>query len=301
MAPNTYRCCRWYRAVILAIMVGHLGCGTWVGNPSTDENPDGQTQAVDLSVKGTGLNLGNAQLPVTKRDGSSHGVIVLESALFAVSDISIAAQGATTAAGVFKGPFLVDAIKGTVYPTPSAVTVPVGTYQDMRLAFHNVVAGEVVLPAEVVIPEAMYGNSVYLKGVWQLADGSSRNLVVALTLDDPILLRNSGSGFVIDSNQHALVVAMRMDHWFAFDRAQTEDGEEALDLGAYEGSGDVVLDSQTTGAGLTIRHHIEELIEHAADHGIDTNGDGILSQDEDEFDDDDDDDDDADGTKSPLR
>lgn len=260
------------------VVEGTTGCGTWVPNPTG--NSGGKTQnTVQLNFVSQSQMLQATTIPIVDVNGDSNGSLVLSSLSVSVKSIKINGSDGTVGAE-FAGPFQVDLLNGTSDPEPTGQTIAAGSYSHVSLSFNAISEDDFS-----DLDDDLIGHSVAMDGVWTSASGDSRNVSLRISIDDEITLPNSGTGFDIVNLEESLIVAFSPGAWLSFN--QGDDNEQSVDFSSLAAEGDIVLDETSEGTNLLVREVIEELIETSMDHGIDSDGDGSLSEDEDEFDDDD--------------
>lgn len=229
-------------------------------------------------------------IPVTDSNGASAGTLDLTDAWVVVKEIEFEHEDDDETADQddskleFIGPYAVDLLTGTTYPALPQVSIDIGLYTDIEMDIEKLapedVAGMTGLDSAVATKLQDY--SLYLEGTYN--DGVN-TIDFSLYYDqtDEFEFSPTGDttqGFTIDDEGiNDIIVAFRMNEWFRFDNADTNNGLSVEFGDAVSGTNPIVLDGDTNSDVMDV---IEDNIEDSAEYGEDDDDDGSLSEDEDD-------------------
>lgn len=181
----------------------------------------------------------------------------------------------------FEGPYVVDLITNTSTPSFSTISLPAGDYSEIQLKLHKIDGSEDDDEGAQAVDSSdpLFDNSVVLRGTYTPTSGSVQNFTFIYDLDEEFELSGSSNsvGFSLaDGVDNSVLVAFRMAKWLDFT------GQSA-DLSSL--SGDILLDSTSSGGASSIREIVRDNVKASADYGKDEDGDGQLGAGEDDDDD----------------
>ncbi len=105
-----------------------------------------------------------------------------------------------------KGPFIVDLINGTSSPEIAPMTVPAGSYSEIKLRLDHGNLGDT---------SALNGSTLIAKGTLTRPDGTSRPFSLDLRLHEDLKIK-SKAGITLDgSGIHTILVAINAGDWLA--------------------------------------------------------------------------------------
>jgi hypothetical protein len=220
-------------------------------------------------------------ISVKNSAGVTTGEMVLTKALIAVKEIEIEMEGQDDEESEYTGTFLVDLLSNTVTPDFPVISLPGGKYDEIEMEIDKLDGTETDADGNplVVATDDMFGRSLYLEGTYTPNGGTTQDFSLAFNTEEEIKLKDSDSvnSFAITGFTE-LLIAFRMDNWFDFSNRETNPDAVDLPTGIA-----ISLDSATaTGESQKMIEVIQENIEDSADFGEDSDGDGVLEEDEDD-------------------
>ncbi|WP_196157196.1 hypothetical protein [Reinekea sp. G2M2-21] len=232
-------------------------------------------------------------VPVTDSNGLSAGTIDLTDAWVVVKEIEFEHEDDEETADSdqskleFIGPYAVDLLTGTTYPALPQISIDTGLYTDIEIDIEKLSASDVagMTGLDSAIATKLENYSIYLDGTYN--DGvNTIDFTLMYDQTDEFEFSPAGvssNGFNIDDEGiNDILVAFRLNEWFRFDNAETNNGLSVDFSDAVSGTDPIVLDANTNSDVMDV---IEDNIEDSAEYGEDDNDDGVLSDDEDDNDD----------------
>ncbi|MFH2115750.1 MAG: hypothetical protein ABIJ86_14720 [Spirochaetota bacterium] len=252
----------------------------------------GSTPGTNLIVNGTvpgalsaravanratgGDSTASVDIPVEYPSGTAVGIINLTIAKVVVKEIQFEQDGLADDAGEFEfnGPFIADLVANTLDPQPATTDLPSGTYTQVEFKIDKVEGDEEDETGTtlVVDTDPLFGHSILLEGSYTPTGGVAVPFTYTFDIDAEFQLKGVGDtavGFDITAGGvNDVIIAFRLNKWFT----GRDPAAFAADPAAFS-------------------EDLKENIKQSADYGKDSDGDGILSSDEDDDPDSEDDED----------
>lgn len=192
----------------------------------------------------------------------------------------------------FVGPFVLDLLTGTTYPSLPSMEIDTGKYTDIFIGIDMLEEDELEgmpgLPQNMT--EKLQTYSLYLEGQYTSLDGVSYvGIPVSVSFDLEGEFELTGTdftnGFTIDeTGVNDIIIAFNMLEWFRFDNSLNNEDSLSFvsEIEDYGNGNSIVLTSYSDSEIMEV---IEANIEDSAEYGEDFDDDGELDEDEDDDDD----------------
>lgn len=207
------------------------------------------------------------------------GRVTLSSVRVALKEVEfeLDSDAASTAGDVeefeFKGPFVVDALAGTVAPALPQATLPAGVYEEIEISADKLEDAEATAIG-LAADDALRGKSILVAGAFEPSVGTPVPFSIVCAADEDFDLKPLGEAVkpisVDEAGTNAVLISFRMAEWF-----------DGVDFGTAlrEADGSILV---AAGNNIAIYDDFMRNLEKSMDYGEDADGDGALSDLEDD-------------------